>query len=259
MNIVSERAENTKITRYFAKHQGNVEKVEVSVQKHFRQLLKDLLDELKFVFDDEDKKWVEASRMVTDISTWAVKIKNRSVQLVWMLESMEFAKTSHVIDRNLRQVPLTDIQTQFRVFLDRLLEETSSLSLKEAQELDSKELIRSFLKKPHLYENIEMVMQAICVGCIKLSVESVAESMISKYNIHNNELRCISEETAQLEMFVAYNGPEIGDSDKLLSEALSEHFKPKGWHFVTNNALYSDEGKTAGRILKQKSRLPFFQ
>ena len=115
------------------------------------------------------------------------------------------------------------------------------------------------MKKPHLYENIEMVMQAICVGCIKLSVESVAESMISKYNIHNNELRCISEETAQLEMFVAYNGPEIGDSDKLLSEALSEHFKPKGWHFVTNNALYSDEGKTAGRILKQKSRLPFFQ
>ena len=156
------------------------------------------------------------------------KIKNRSVQLVWMLESMEFAKTSHVIDRNLRQLPLTDIQKQFRVFLDRLLEETSSLSLKEAQELDSKELIRSFLKKPHLYENIEMVMQAICVGCIKLSVESVAESMISKYNIHNNELRCISKETAQLEIFVAYNGPEIRDSDKLLSEALSEHFKPFG-------------------------------
>ena len=95
--------------------------------------------------------------------------------------------------------------------------------------------------KPELYTNIEMVMQAICVGCIKMSVESVAESMISKYNIHNNELRCISEETAQLEMFVAYNGPEIGESDKLLSEPLSE---PKGWHFVTHNALYSGEGKT---------------
>jgi hypothetical protein len=63
--------------------------------------LEDLLDELKFVFDDEDKKWVEASRTVTDITTLAVKIKNRGVQLVWMLESMEFAKTAHALDRNL--------------------------------------------------------------------------------------------------------------------------------------------------------------
>ena len=49
------------------------------------------------------------------------------------------------------------------------------------------------------------------MGCIKLGV-SVGESMISKYDIHNNELRCISEETAQSKMFVAYNGPEIGES-----------------------------------------------
>ena len=109
--------------------------------------------------------------------------------------------------------------------------------------------------KPDLYRNSVMVMQAICVGCIKLSVESIAESMISKYNIHNNELRCISEETAHLEMFVAYNGPKIGESDKLLIEALKEH----SMHFVTHNALYSDGGKTAGRILKKKSCLPFFQ
>ena len=134
-----------------------------------------------------------------------------------------------------------NIQAQYRVFLDRLVEETSSLSLKEIKELDSKELTRTFMIKPDLYRNIEMVLQAICVGCIKLSVESVAESMISKYNIHNNELRCISEETVHLEMCLAYNGSEIGDSDKLLSEALTEHFMPKGWHFFkTPNALYSD-------------------
>ena len=44
-----------------------------------------------------------------------------------------------------------------------------------------------------------------------------------------------------------------------MSEALTEHFMPNGWHFVTHNALYSDGGKTAGRILKKKSCLPFFQ
>ena len=60
--------------------------------------MKDLLEEFKFVFDDEDKKWVEASRMVTDITTLAVKIKNKGVQLVWTLESTEFAKTAHTLD-----------------------------------------------------------------------------------------------------------------------------------------------------------------
>ena len=49
-----------------------------------------------------------------------------------------------------------------------------------------------------MFTNVEMVMQAISVGCIKLS----AESMISKYNLHNTPLRSISEETAQDEMFI---------------------------------------------------------
>ena len=52
--------------------------------------------------------------------------------------------------------------------------------------------------------------------------------MISKYNIHNNELRCISEDTAHLEMLVAYNRPEIEEINKLLGEALTEHFMSKG-------------------------------
>jgi hypothetical protein len=58
--------------------------------------------------------------------------------------------------------------------------------------------------------------------CITLSEELVAELMISKYNIHNNDLRHKSEETAPLEMFVAYNRPERYDSDNLLSKALTE-------------------------------------
>ena len=41
--------------------------------------------------------------------------------------------------------------------------------------------------KPDLYRNIEMVMQVICVSCIKLRVKSDAESMISRYDIHNND------------------------------------------------------------------------
>ena len=82
-------------------------------------------------------------------------------------------------------------------------------------------------------------MQAISVGCIKLSVDSVAESIISKYNLHNNPLRSISEETAQDEMFISYNGPEIGESD----EALTKHFKPKLGTLLTRIICLKMKGK----------------
>ena len=209
------------------------------MQKQLKRMLEDLLVELKEVFDAEDIKWIEACRKVTDVSSLAMKIKNRGVQLVWMLESMDFAKTAHILDRNLRQVPLMHIQAEFRVYLDRLEEETKKYSIQEVKDIDSKEFIKNFLAKPELFKNIEMVMQAISVGCIKLSVESVAESIISKYNLHNNPLRRISEETAQGEMFISYNGPKFGKSDKLLSEAI--------WHFANQNNLFENEGKSLVR------------
>ena len=102
-----------------------------------------------------------------------------------------------------------------------------------------------------LFKNVEMVLQAISISCIKLSVEFVAESMISKYNLHNNPLRSISEETA-------HDGPGIGESDALLSEALMRHFNPKGPHVVEENHMFLNEGKTVREILKRKSRLPFY-
>jgi hypothetical protein len=113
------------------------------------------------------QKWVGTSKTLTDITTLAVKIKNRDIQHVWILESMEFAK---ILLMHWTEVPLINIQAQYRVFRDRRVEETFSLSLNEVTELDSKELIRTFMMKPNLYRNIEMVMQEICVGCIKLSV-----------------------------------------------------------------------------------------
>ena len=140
---------------------------------------------------------------------------------------MDFAKTEQILARNLLQVPLTHLQANFRVFLDRLEEVTSHKSIEDLMKTDSKEIVKNFLAKANLFKDIEMVLQAISVGCIKLSVESVAEFMVSKYNLHNNPLRSISEENANDEIFLSYNGPVIGGSDGLLREALTRHFNPK--------------------------------
>ena len=67
-------------------------------------------------------------------------------------------------------------------------------------------------------------MRATYEACIKMSVESVAESVISIYNLHNSKIRNMKEDTANNEMFVAFNGPEIGEADEVLREALNLHF-----------------------------------
>ena len=68
------------------------------------------------------------------------------------------------------------------------------------------------------------MMRATYEACVKISVESVAESVISVYNQHNSKIRNIGEENANDELCIAYNGPEIGEADEVLRDALDLHF-----------------------------------
>ena len=102
-------------------------------------------------------------------------------------------------------------------------------------------------------------MRATYEACIKLSVESVVESVISVYNKHNSKVRNIDETTANDEMFISVNGPEIREADDILKEALDEHFKNSkvGWHFTTNT-LFKTAGPTVCKILNKKNKLNIY-
>ena len=41
-----------------------------------------------------------------------------------------------------------------------------------------------------------------------------------------------SSETAEDEIMVAYNGPELNECDGILAEGLDKHFIGKPWHFI---------------------------
>ena len=51
------------------------------------------------------------------------------------------------------------------------------------------------------------MLRATYEACIKISVENVAESVISVYNSHNSKTRPVSEDNENGELFIAYNGP----------------------------------------------------
>ena len=60
-----------------------------------------------------------------------------------------------------------------------------------------------------------------------------------------------SSETAEDEMMVAYNGPELNECDGILAEALDKYFIGIPWHFIIQ------ESKTITRLFKRKSKLQF--
>ena len=59
-------------------------------------------------------------------------------------------------------------------------------------------------------------MRSCYEAAIKISVESVGESVISVYNKHNNKWRPISEDNINDELFVALNGPELGEAEGII-------------------------------------------
>ena len=69
-----------------------------------------------------------------------------------------------------------------------------------------------------------MIMAVTLVDCIKLGFESLAESMISKYNIHSSYIRPITDVSVHNEMIIDCNGPSVSEADNVLSEAASYYF-----------------------------------
>ena len=100
---------------------------------------------------------------------------------------------------------------------------------------------------------------------VKVSVESVVESLVSRYEVHFDAKRQLKEEHALEEMEIAENGPELVHADRLLSLAMDKYWKEKDsadgtWHFchISNDIrTYSKESKVVKELLNVKPKFPF--
>ena len=110
--------------------------------------------------------------------------------------------------RSVKSVEKDEIQSQFYVFLKRLEIVTKADTNEILDKKDPKELIKLFSSSPQLYEGIELLMRATYEACIKISVESVAESIIYIYNQHNRKIRnklglsCAKLRTSSVKFFL---------------------------------------------------------
>ena len=110
-------------------------------------------------------------------------------------------------------------------------------------------------------------MHCISVAAVKISVESVVESLVSRYENHFPKERCGTEESHALEkMVIAENGPLLQHADSIIEAAMNEYWKDKkqtGWHFIRksdNIKQYTgSSSKIIGRFFDTKSKLPFMK
>ena len=193
---------------------------EEKVNESLKTFATTLFQELSTVFQTKDRECVEQSRTLADWKSMAINLKEKSPALLFSLENVKFVATARQMDRNLRDIDIEVMKSQFKTFLHRLYSLTKDKSVEQLENIDAKELLKNFMRKETYYDGIEMIMQATAVSSIKLSVESIAESFISIYNIHNSKLRPIEEDTAEDEMMIHLNGPEIGEADNVLTSAL---------------------------------------
>ena len=88
------------------------------------------------------------------------------------------------------------------------------------------------------------------------------ESLVSRYEVHFDKTRQLTEENALNEMEIAENGPSIFRADRLLEKAMDSYWKSttkKGvWHFVRSTEIDFSrrQGKTVSRLLKEGSKFP---
>lgn len=261
VTITSDEPGTTIFSRSVARRlvqQSNVS-YETGVYEHLSTYITTLYQELSTLFNIKDRECIELSRSVADWPSLAIKLKSRSVPILHIYEKVKFVESCRKIDRNLRSISKEDIEKQFKIFLQRLHNITQYRTYNDLEKSDPKEMIRYFMQHEHLYSGVELVMNATAVAAIKLSVESIAESYISIYNIHNSDIRAIKEETAEDEMMIHINGPAIGEADDTLKAALDKYFNGSQWHFSVEGNIFRSSGITVDKLLKKKSRLPFYK
>ena len=95
----------------------------------------------------------------------------------------------------------------------------------DRSKLKNKELIQQILGKDvnPSFSSVRVILHCICAAAVKVSVESVVESLVSRYEHHFSSSRQPLEEHALNEMIVAENGPLLHHADRILESSMNEY------------------------------------
>ena len=171
------------------------------------------------VFDDCTKEVIENCRVICDLKSLPEKIYQKGSVMVGLEGVKTFLNAVRNITGSVATVDDGDLMNHYRVFVASL----ETLFIKSCKEfdpsiLDSKEIIESILKKENigLFRNVKVIIHLI-------SVESVVESLVSRYEKHFDSSRQPTEQHSLDEMIIAENRPLLHHTDEILERAMNQY------------------------------------
>ena len=240
------------------------EDVEDKTDKKLLELTKDISDRLtQDVFTEEGREIIEKTRIILDLPSLAVKIRSQDSALKVAL--VEFPRWHEAVEKvgidELDDISVDELKSQFKLFITRLKKITDDFTLDDLKKVDAKVLIKKFFdEKQLLYQDIEIVLQAMAVASVKHSCESILESFVSKYENHFDERRNVDEVTANEEFEICVNGPNLAHAESVVKDAMDIHWKNKPWHFFRSSGLEklvnpTGISKTIRRLIESRNKL----
>ena len=169
---------------------------------------------------------IENCRVICDLKSLLEKIYQKGSVIVGLEAAKTFLNAVRNITGSVATVDDGDLMNHCRVFVANLETQFIKCCKKiDHSILDTKEIIQTILKKENiaLFRNVKVIIHLICVACVKVSVESVVESLVSRYEKHFDSSRQPTEQHSLDEMIIAENGPLLHYTDKILERAINQY------------------------------------
>ena len=93
-------------------------------------------------------------------------------------------------------------------------------------------------------------MQAVLVSCMKVSCESLLESLVSTFENHFDARRTMNEDSTSEEFMIVVNGPNLSHCDNLVKEAMDTYWRSNGSSLV-KEAMDSYWGSKGSSLVKE--------
>ena len=227
------------------------------------RLEKDLRAE---AFERSTIELIERIRFVTDLQSLAKDVLSKGSIILGAQNSKLFVEHVRIITTSLDDISDQELKDSYKHFLSTLEVYAKSKDLKKVTSIA---IIQDFVKSDlKLFVGCELAMQGILCASVKVSVESVVESLVSRYESHFTKSRNLEEENAMDEMVIAENGPSIFRANAVLSAAMNQYWKTTSksgrWHFIRESSgsildYGSTYGKTTMRLFQKQSKFPIME
>ena len=144
------------------------------------------------VFEKDTVTMIENIRTICDLKTMLVNIQKKGVVFYGLENSKLFVTAVRSVTETIDHIDDEELMKSYRIFVKKLDNHFSKTPIKN---IDSKDMIKAFLKKElKLYEDVAVIVNCITVAVVKISVESVVESLVSRYSNHISPMRQATSE-----------------------------------------------------------------